>query len=202
MKKVADDIPGYTYGTDQVARSPVSMEDFEKSRQSIGFTAEDTRYLRMAGEVLADQAKDLVDHWRKIISEVPHLARHSQGPDGSPIPRYSQDSGLRLQQWILDTCFRPYDQDWLNYQQEIGLRHTSVRKNKTDRVQSTPYIPLREIIGFWAIINDTVRPCLGRKGHSAEDVEKMHRAWCKSTMLQAALWAQPYTDSTLAPNQW
>jgi hypothetical protein len=28
---------------------------------------------------------------------------------------------------VLDTCFRRNDQDWLNYQQEMALRHTSVK---------------------------------------------------------------------------
>ena len=109
---------------------------------------------------------------------------------------------MRLQQWILDTCLRPYDQDWLNYQQEIALRHTSVKKNQTDQAKSTPHIPFRDVNGFWAIINDTIKPYLARKGHAAEDVEKMHRAWCKSTLLQAALWAEPYTNTKEAPNEW
>jgi NAD(P)-dependent dehydrogenase (short-subunit alcohol dehydrogenase family) len=35
---------------------------------------------------------------------------------------------------VLDTCLRPYDQDWINYQQEIALRYTSLKKNKIDGV--------------------------------------------------------------------
>ena len=116
-------------------------------------------------------------------------------PDGEPIPDYQTKSGLRFEQWVLDTCFRPYDQDWLNYQHEIALRHTSVKKNATDGVDSTPYIPLRDIIAFIAVMNETIKPYLSAKGHTAEDVEKMHRAWTKSLQLQIALWAQPYPNS-------
>jgi len=36
----------------------------------------------------------------------------------------------RFYQWILDTCNRSYDQTWLDYQQEIGLRHTYAKKIK------------------------------------------------------------------------
>jgi hypothetical protein len=58
------------------------------------------------------------------------------------------------------------------------------------------------VIAFTAIINDAVKPFLRTKGHSAEEVEKMHRAWCKSVQLQIALWSEPYTDTSLAANQW
>jgi hypothetical protein len=171
-------------------------------KQSVGFTNEDEKYLKLAGEVLTDQTKELVDTWRGVIAKAPHLAKHSRDPNGKPIARYSENSSLRFQQWILDTCFRPYDQDWLNYQQEIALRHTSLKKNKADGVESTPYIPLRDVIAFTAVINDTIKPFLTKKGNSGEEVERMHSAWCKSLLLQTALWAQPYTDTKLAPNQW
>ena len=66
----------------------------------------------MAGEVLTDQTRPLVDHWRReIIGSIPNLIRHSRTPDGKPIPDYQSKSGLRFEQWVLDTCFRPYDQD-------------------------------------------------------------------------------------------
>ena len=64
MKKVADEIPAYTYGTTAVAASPVTLDDLEKLKVSAGFTAEDEQFLRLAGEVLADQAKQIVLHWR------------------------------------------------------------------------------------------------------------------------------------------
>ena len=99
---------------------------------------------------------------------------------------------------------RPYDQDWLNYQQEIALRHTSVKKNKTDNAQSAPTIHLRDVVAFTGVINDPniIKPFFGAKGHSAVDVDKMYQAWCKSVLLQVALWTEPYTNSQVAPNEW
>jgi hypothetical protein len=203
MKTVAENIHGYTYGTAEAAKSPVSLQELEALKASVGFTAEDQRYLQLAGEVLSDQTKQLVDHWRNgIIAGIPHLAKHSRTPEGEALPEYSAKSGLRFQQWILDTCLRPYDCDWLDYQQEIALRHTSLKKNTTDGVRSTPHVPLRYIIAFIPVMNETVKPYLAAKGHSVEEVEGMHRAWCKSLQLQAALWARPYTDPTQAPNEW
>lgn len=52
MKRVADNIPAYTYGTAAVPRSPVSLDELEELKISAGFTAEDERLLRLAGEVL------------------------------------------------------------------------------------------------------------------------------------------------------
>jgi len=200
MKTIAEQIPGYTYGSPQVAKSPISLQELEALITTVGFTDQDQKYLHLAGEVLSDQTKQIVDHWRSgIIAGIPNLARHSRTPDGQPIPQYLAASNLRFQQWILDTCLRPYDQDWLNYQHEIALRHTSAKKNKTDGVQSTPYVPLRDIIAFIAVMNETIKPYLAARGNSAGDVEKMHAAWCKSMQLQIALWTRLYMQH---PDQW
>jgi hypothetical protein len=203
MKMIAENIHGYTYGSPEVPTSPISMRELENLKISVGFTEEDRLYLQLAGEVLTDQVKKLVDHWRsEIIGGIPNLARHSRTPEGEAIAEYSVKSGLRFQQWVLDTCLRPYDQDWINYQQEIALRHTSLKKNKVDGVRSTPYVPLRDIIGFVAVMNETIKPYLAAKGNSADEVEKMHRAWCKSVQLQIAIWARPYADSEIGLNEW
>jgi hypothetical protein len=203
MKKVAEHIHGYTYGTTDVASSPVTLQQLEDLKVSVGFTEQDQRYLQQAGEILADQTKQIVEHWRNgIIAGIPNLARHSRSLQNEPLPDYRDKSNLRFQQWILDTCFRPYDQDWLNYQHEIALRHTTLKKNQTDGVTSTPYVPLRDIVGFIVVINETMKPYLAAKGHSAEEVDRMHQAWCKSIQLQLALWTKPYTDVHEAPNEW
>jgi len=203
MKKVANEIPAYTYGTAAVAHSPVSLEELDKLKVSVGFTAEDERFLRMAGEVLADQTKRIVEQWRSgIIAGIPNLARHSRTPEGDPIPQYLAQSNIRFQQWILDTCLRPYDQDWLNYQQEIALRHTSLRKNQVDGVRSTTYVPFRDIVAFTAVLNDTIKPYLTSKGNTANEVEGMHRAWCRSLQLQIALWARPYIELAKTSSEW
>jgi hypothetical protein len=198
MKKVAEQIDGYTYGSSEVSASAVSLRDLENLKVTVGWTEEDERYVRLAGEVLAGQTKQVVDHWRGgIIAGIPNLIRHARTPDGNAIPEYQAKSGLRFEQWILDTCFRPYDLDWLNYQQEIALRHTSQKKNRIDGVNSTPYVPLRDIIAFVPVMNETIKPYLAAQGHAPGEVEKMHRAWCKSLQLQVAIWANAYGG-----NEW
>jgi hypothetical protein len=203
MKKVADEIPAYTYGTATVSTSPVSHDELEKLKVSAGFTIQDEQFLRMAGEVLADQTKQIVDHWRSvIIASIPNLARHSRTLEGDPIPEYLAQSNLRFEQWILDTCLRPYDQDWLNYQQEIALRHTSFKKNQADGVRSTAYVPFHDIIAFVAVMNDTIKPYLAGKGNTEDEVEGMHRAWRRSLQMQIALWSRPYLDTAKTSNEW
>jgi Protoglobin len=203
MKKVADAIPAYTYGTTAIAVSEVSLGELEKLKVSAGFTIEDEQFLRLAGEVLAGQTKQIVEHWRSgIIAGIPNLARHSRSPEGTPIPEYLAQSNLRFEQWILDTCLRPYDQDWLNYQQELALRHTSLKKNQADGVRSTAYVPFHDIVAFVAVMNDTIRPYLAGKGNTEAEVEGMHRAWRKSLQMQIALWSKPYIDLGKTSSEW
>jgi Protoglobin len=197
VRKIAEEIRGYAYGSADLAQSSVSLDALERLKTSAGFTEDDWHYLRLAGEVLADQTKQIVDHWRSgIIASIPHLAKHSRTPEGNPIPEYLAASNLRFQQWILDTCLRPYDQDWLNYQQEIALRHTTVKKNRTDGVRSTPCVPFEDIIAFVAVMNETIKPFLAAKGNPAEEVNRMHSAWTKAMQLQLALWVGPYSHAS------
>ena len=194
-------IAGYDYGSSAIPPSSVSLHELEQLKVTVGFTGEDERYLRLAGEVLRDQTKQVVEHWRSgIIASIPHLARHSRDPEGNPLPQYLAKSNQRFEQWVLDTCLRPYDQAWLDYQQEVALRHTSLKKNQVDGVQSTPHVPLRDVIAFIPVMNESIKPYLAAKGHSSEDVEKMHLAWCKSLQLQIALWTDLYAKRV--PSEW
>ena len=202
MQNVGQDIPGYSYGKSEIGPSRLSLADLERLKISTGFTEQDRQALLLAGEVLADQTEKIVAQWRSgIIASIPHLARHSRSPEGNPLPDYLAKSNLRFEQWIVDTCTKPYDQDWLNYQQEIALRHTTVKKNQTDGVHSTPYVPLSDVVAFVAVMNETIKPYLASRGHSLEDVEKMHLAWCKSMQLQMALWVRPYIDASSTSNE-
>jgi hypothetical protein len=201
MKEGSKDIAGYDYGSKVVPRSPISLQELEDLKTTVSFGEEEERYLRLAGDVLADQTRQIVEHWRSgIIASIPNLARHSRSPEGNPLPQYLAKSNQRFEQWILDTCLRPYDQTWLDYQQEIALRHTSLKKNQVDGVQSTPHVPLRDIIAFIPVMNETIKPYLATKGHSTQEVEKMHLAWCKSLQLQISLWTSLYAKQV--PNEW
>jgi hypothetical protein len=99
MKQVAEDIHGYDYGLANVGTSPISLRELEDLKVTVGFTLEDEHYLQLAGEVLAEQTKQVVAHWRSgIIAGIPNLARHSRTPEKDPIPEYLEKSNLRFQQ--------------------------------------------------------------------------------------------------------
>ena len=179
-----EQISGYTYGTAEVAKSPLSEQEFALLKQSVLFTDEDLRYLRMAGEVLEDQVEKVLDVWYGFVS----------GADGTPNPDYLAAVRKRFGQWIRDTCAAKYDRAWLDYQHEIGLRHTRAKKNQTDNVRSAAeHIHLRYLIAFIYPITATIKPFLANKGHKDDEVEKMHQAWFKSVVLQVTLWSVPYT---------
>lgn len=186
-------IPGYTYGSSAVARSPISDTEFELLKQSVLLGAADLANLRLAGDVLADQIEDVLDVWYGFVGAHPHLLHYFSGADGQPNTAYLAGVRRRFGQWIQDTCAASYDRAWLDYQHEIGLRHTSAKKNKTDGVSSAAQsINLRYLIAFIVPITATVKPFLAKKGHSPEQVEAMHAAWFKSVTLQVTLWSAPY----------
>jgi hypothetical protein len=189
----AGEIPGYSYGAPDTARSPLGVGELNLLKETVLFTEEDERYLRMAGEVLREQTEDVLDVWYDFVASHQHLVRYFSDAQGNADQEYLGRVRERFEQWILDTCERPYDQEWLDYQQEIALRHTTAKKNRTDGAQETPdHIPLRYLIAFVYPITATMRPFLANKGHTEAEVEKMHQAWFKSVVLQVALWSQPY----------
>lgn len=85
-----------------------------------------------------------------------------------------------------------YDQAWLDYQHEIGLRHTSAKKNRTDAADAVAHVPLRHVIALIHPITATIRPFLEREGRAPEQVEAMYQAWFKAVVLQTALWSRAY----------
>jgi hypothetical protein len=189
-------IPGYTYGSDQVAKSSLSAEAFASLRQTVLFSDEDVRYLRMAGEVLEDQIDDVLDLWYGFVGSHPHLVAYFSTSGGEAIPEYLSRVRVRFAQWIRDTTQRNFDQQWLDYQYEIALRHHSSKKNQVDGISDAPpIIPLRYMVAFIAPITLTIKGFLSKRGHSSEDVEKMYAAWFKSVVLQVTLWVQPYANS-------
>jgi hypothetical protein len=188
------EIPGYGFGDGAVARSPLGVDDLDLLKRTVLFTGEDEEYLRMAGDVLEGQTDEILDLWYGYVGSHPHLIRYfADTGSGEPNAEYLGRVRARFKQWILDTCRRPYDGEWLDYQQEIALRHTRAKKNQTDGAYETPdHIGLRYMIAFVYPITATMEPFLARGGHTAEEVEKMHQAWFKLVVLQVTLWSYPY----------
>jgi Protoglobin len=188
-------IPGYVYGSAEAARSRVSTDELELLKQTVLFGPEDADALRLAGEVLEDQVEDLLDVWYGFVASHPHLVRYFADAEGAPIDNYLARVRARFGQWVHDLCRREWDQTWLDYQEEIALRHTAAKKNRTDAAEGAPAeIPLRYLVAFVYPITATVREFLAKKGHSDVEVEAMHQAWFKAVTLSVVLWARPYAE--------
>jgi len=186
-------IPGYTHGTSAVPRSPVTLADFDQMKASVLFGDADIEQLRLSYDIVKDQVEAILDVWYGFIGSQPQLlASFSSRSEGKPLSDYLGAVRKRFAQWILDTARADYDQRWLDYQHEIGLRHHRAKKNQTDGVSSTAIVPFRNLFAVVFPVTFTLRPFLAKQGHSPEDVDKMHAAWVKSCLLQVTLWSHPY----------
>jgi hypothetical protein len=105
--EAASGIHGYTYGSPELERSPVSAEDLDLLEQTVLFGEEDARHLRAAGEILRDQVEDVLDVWYGFVASHPHLVHYFARPDGEPDGDYLASVRGRFGQWIRDLCERP-----------------------------------------------------------------------------------------------
>ena len=186
------DIPGYTYGTAAVDRSPVSLQDLELLKATLLLGDDDLAALRRSGQVLAGRVEEILDVWYGFVGANPHLLAAFTGPDGQPDQAYLAAVRRRFGRWILDTARAEYDQAWLDYQQKIGLRHHRGGKNRTDGARAADHIPLRYVLALLVPITTTLKPFLAEGGAAPDEVEAMHQAWVKAVLLQVILWSQPY----------
>ena len=121
------DIPGYTFGTGTVLRSPVSLEELKLLKTTLLLGPDDLAALRRSAELLAPRVEEILDVWYGFVGANPHLLAAFTGPDGQPDQAYLAAVRRRFGRWILDTARAEYDQAWLDYQHEIGLRHTRAK---------------------------------------------------------------------------
>lgn len=186
-------IKGYDYGKATLEQSPVTLQDLALLKKTLLWSADDDRYLKMAGDVLKDQTNKVLDLWYGYVGSNEHLVYYFS-KNGQPNMDYLAAVRGRFNQWIMDICQKNYDQDWLNYQHEIAKRHHSTKKNKTDGVDSVPIIHYRYMTAFIYPITATIKSFLGKKGHSQTDIDGMHNAWFKAVTLTVILWTHPYIN--------
>jgi hypothetical protein len=191
------EIPGYDYGKPRSARSPVSLEELHQLEASAGWTDEDAALLRNHAHTFTNRAEEMVDAWRAVIASQPHLAKWFFGPDGKPDEAYKARVKQRFVQWVRDASTRPHDQAWLDYQEEIGLRHTPEKKNRTDHAQTAAFVPLRYLYAFSATVAVTARKFFVEAGVAGEELRRLEDAWLKTVLLHVTLWSRPYSKDGL-----
>ena len=185
-------IPGYTYGTDAVPRSPVSLQELQLLQATLLLGEDDLAALRRSGGILASQVEEILDVWYGFVGANPHLLAAFSNAQGQPDQDYLAAVRRRFGRWILHTDRAEFDQAWLDYQHEIGLRHTRRGKNRTDGADAADHIPLRYVLALLVPITTTLKPFLAKGGATSDEVEAMHQAWVKAVLLQVILWSHPY----------
>jgi len=173
--------------------SPLRMGDLERLQATLLFGDEDVEALRMSLELLRPRVEEVLDVWYGFVGSTPHLVHYfSDARTGEPDPAYLASVRVRFADWVLETARAEYDQEWLDHQYEIGLRHHSAKKNRTDGASSVPIVHFRYLPALVYPVTATLRPFLEAGDHTPEEVERMHQAWVKSVLLQSILWSQPY----------
>lgn len=188
---------GYTFGTSEVARSPVTLKDFDSTKNTAWFGDDDVEYLRQSRAVVGPQVEAILDVWYGFVGCQPHLlASFVDKSVGKPLGDDLGAVRTRFGPWIVDTARAEYDEKWLDYQHEIGLGHQRAVKNRTDKaVAAQGVVPFRGQFLWIVPATTTLKPLLAKQGHSTCEVEKMHAAWVKSCLLKVTLWSQPYINA-------
>jgi Protoglobin len=145
------DIPGYTYGTGAVPRSPVSLDELELLEATLLLGPDDLAALRRSADLLAPRVEEILDVWYGFVGANPHLLAAFTGPDGQPDTDYLAAVRRRFGRWILDTAAADHDQAWLD---------TSTRSAcaTTARARTAPTAPGRPTTSPCA----TWSPCSSR----------------------------------------
>lgn len=188
-----EQIKGYDYGNAALEKSPVTMQDLELLKNTLLWSDDTDRYLKMAGDVLKEQVSEVLDLWYNYVGSNEHLVYYFS-KNGEPNKEYLAAVRSRFEQWVLDLCQRPYDQEWLDYQYEIAKRHHSIKKNKTDGVDAVPIVHFRYLVAFIYPITATIKGFLAKKGNDQKDIDAMYDAWFKAVTLTSLLWCHPYIN--------
>lgn len=184
-------IPGYGYGKAGSAVSSLTEEELRQLEETVGWTQKDANVLRKHAELFKQHAEAMVDSWRAVIGAQPHLSQWFVDPQGKPDDDYKARVKRRFVQWVVDVAVRHHDRDWINYQEEIGLRHTPAKKNTTDNRRTPPLVPLRYLLGFVPVVLP-VRRFFASEIKNEDELNALESAWTKAVLLHVTLWAKPY----------
>lgn len=177
-------IHSYTYDA-ALDPSPISAGDLDLLLQTVLWTPQDEAALRRAGEILTPQTDAILDVWYGFVGAHPHLVTSFDTQDEAPSMDYLTGVRARFGQWISDLTQRPWDEQWLAYQQLIAERHTS-RVGEADGVATRhPHIPLRYMVAFIVPITATIRDFLARGTEDPAEVDAMQSAWFKAVTITA-----------------
>jgi Protoglobin len=189
-------IPGYDYGSSKSAVSPVSESELSHLEQAAEWSPEDAAVLARHADLFRAKAETMVDSWRAVIGAQRHLSHWFARPDGAADDHYEASVKRRFVQWVVDVAIRPHDRAWLNYQHEIGLRHTPEKKNRTDGAHTAGLVPFRYLLGF-VPVTLPIRKFFADAIRDEAELKSLEDAWTKAVILHATLWSRAYLSDGL-----
>ena len=131
-----------------------------ESKITAGFTEEDQHFLRLAGEVLTNQTRQIVEHWRShIIANIPNLPDIPECPGRSDprIPGGQQSSLRAMDPGYLPAALRSGLALTISRKLHCAIRARK-RTRSTESNRHRMY-PARHI-AFTAVMNETLKPYL------------------------------------------
>ena len=149
----------------------------------------------MSLPLLEPKTEEILDVWYGFVGSQPKLLATFSDGEGKPQAEYLGAVRKRFGQWIVETARAEYDAEWLAHAFEIGLRHHTSKKNRTDKASAASYVPMRYLAPLTIPVVTTLRPFLEAGDHTKEQVDAMQQAWFKSVLLQTTLWSQPYVEA-------
>lgn len=189
---MSDVVAGYTYD-ETLPSSPVGREELAQLLADVMWTPDDAAALRRAGEILRPRVSEVLDAFYGLVSSTPHLVDAFVGADGEPDSDYQTAVRARFGQWVDDLCTRDFDERWLAYQEEIGLRHHSTKKNETDAVDSPrTHVPMRHMMAVVVPVTLIGRKILAAHEDDSVEVDAMSMAWFKAVTVSLVLWSRPF----------
>ncbi|MDT7892073.1 MAG: protoglobin domain-containing protein [Thermoproteota archaeon] len=187
-------IEGYIYGKPEVPKAPMTKEEFSLLLDSALWSKEDEENRKIIGEIIKENMKDILNAIVNYFGSRDYLLYYFKDKKGeTTITEYVNNTVDRLAQWLLDICFRPLDENFINYHYLIGLRHTYEQKGKADNVQTVPHIPMRYMVTCIYPITVVLKGFIAKKIEDPELVERLYNTWFKLQVITTALFLIPYT---------
>ena len=181
--------------TQPEAPKPLSTGEWQDMASAALFGPEDQAALRMSLPLLEPRVEEILDVWYGFVGSQPELLATFANGKGVPQAEYLNAVRVRFGRWIVETARADYDAAWLAQAHEVGLRHHTSKKNRTDGADAAPVVPLRYLSPLTIPVVTTLRPFLEAGDHTKEQVDAMQQAWFKSVLLQTVLWSQPYAEA-------
>ncbi|MFZ8848956.1 MAG: protoglobin domain-containing protein [Thermoproteota archaeon] len=192
--KYKPSIPGYIYGKPEVPKAPLDKKDFELLLDSLLWTKEDEENRKLLGEIISENMKDLLSDIVSYFGSRDYLLYYFKDKQGqTTITEYVNNTVDRLAQWLLDICYKPLDEHFINYNYLIGLRHTYEEKGKADKIETIPHIPARYMITCLFPITAVLKNYIAKKVEDPVLTDKLYHTWFKLQVLTTAFFLIPYT---------